>query len=198
MSEQSEQIELPIAAEAPRCLPPVKQLIMLFTRRLSQHLVLRAFIVWLGIASAACWVFIIVVASEMERAGVGWLAAVLVIAWLIFSAPVMLVQLGLTFDVVWYAVTNRTFFYPMIVEISAGNTVRPSRTASALVTVSSFMSPFSGLALGAWVVLSRMPKSAHVLSPQIAMSIRESYMRRKQAEVAIADDFLNRLGLTHR
>lgn len=123
---------------------------------------------FLGIEAALFWFVALLAAAWMSEKGFGLLAVILLTLYIIASLPALLIQVLLICDLVIFALSRKSVFYPAMHALSAvpeGTVKRNSRNRSILRGIAQLTTRTSPLApIGFWamIVLARLPQSAYV------------------------------------
>ncbi|MEX1185335.1 MAG: hypothetical protein WEA80_01940 [Gemmatimonadaceae bacterium] len=165
-----------------------------------RRLWLRGIVLLHGIIAAAFWTAALIGWSMLENAGFGVVPWALLVIWILVSLPSLVLHSQIITDLVSYVLTGRTHFFPLMLEIAnagvpqdhlsdlgpAGR--RAVRIFSGFATLAWFTSPVGSIAIWSLVVLTRLPKDAHLpapsargvidLSRQLDFTVREEMVHR--------------------
>ena len=115
--------------------------------------------------------------SFLNQIGIGWMIWGLCAAWLFLALPMMLFQLRVIADIAGYVLTGKTIYFPVMLEsVRTGEAERqfnalPEDRKRDIVRLWPFVwaagvvSPLSALAAWSFLILVRLPHSAHEPSP---------------------------------
>lgn len=134
----------------------------------------RAVIFWTAIRSATFWVVLLGGLAWLQSWGLVPLAWLILVAWLLFALPTLIIECAIFADVVNYALTGRGHILPRFETIKKTYGNDPAQVLDGLRQVSTALywyarisealsttSPLTPLALWGMLVLYRLPSKAY-------------------------------------
>jgi hypothetical protein len=133
----------------------------------------RWLVVRYAVMAMSFWTGVVVLGAWLQHFDLVWIWRLLEVAWLYFMLPGIIVHLQMITDLLNYAATGNTRFFPLMQElVDSGEADRrmealpPAakrfvKATAPIFALAAFTSPLVAPALWAVVVLVRMPASAH-------------------------------------
>lgn len=141
---------------------------VLFLRQQALRARVRWFMLRMGIEAAVFWGAALLAGAWLVHWGLWPVAIGLLLVWVYFSIPALLIQLALFGDLLSYLVLGKIFVYPALEANQREKKKQPKRlrqgwgTSLAMLTYRT--SPISGPSAWVYLVLCRLPESTHVLA----------------------------------
>jgi hypothetical protein len=152
----------------------------------------------LALARAACaaifWTVALITGTWLVHWELGWLARLLLIAWITVSLPAIMLQVAMLLDVMNYVVTRRILVLPYLHEVlgseSAQNNSPVGRITDWVAAIALVTSPLSGVATWSFHVLSDLPQSARIPLLNVNPTDRRRTARRRREQALQTRDDL--------
>ena len=159
-----------------------------------------------AILSALFWFAFAVLSGVLNKIGLGAIAWVIFAMWLFLAIPGLLFQIQTIADIASYVLTDRTTYYPAMLErVKSGAAIRafknlPASTQKFVIRIApwvgfaSDVSPLS--AIGSWgsIVLARLPSLAHEPAPRkiVYFTFSDARKQHKRLEATVFEDIVER------